>query len=111
MPGDTLRILSQTFLSATGSGEIGSLRRNCANILPFQIMHWAALCPTGVVHHDDEGGAEVQDGVQRGAGGLYDQAGQHTRQACQHQIHAERAILILKLDEDRKGPFRKGLKN
>ena len=70
------------------------LRRIRANILlPFQILHWAAVCPAGVVHHDDEGGAEVQDGVRRGAGGLHDQAGQHTRQARQHQIHATRVKL------------------
>ena len=94
MQGDTLRILSQTFLSATGSGEIGSLRRYCANILPFQIMHWAALCTAGVVHHDDEGVAEVQAGVLRGAGGLDDQSGQHTGQAGQHKIHIKRVILF-----------------
>ena len=80
-----------------------ALRRIRANILPFQILHWAALCPAGVVHYDDEGGAEVQDGVQRGPGGLHDQAGQHTRQTRQHQIHAKRVILFLKLDEDGKG--------
>ena len=53
-------------------------------------MHWAALCPAGVVRHDDEGGAEVQAGVLRGAGGLDDQSGQHTGQACQHKIHIKR---------------------
>ena len=90
MPGDTLQILSQTFLSATGPGEF-SLEG--LDILTLQVMHWAALCPAGVVHLDDEGGAEVQAGVLRGAGGLGDQSGQHTRQAGQHKIHAQRVIL------------------
>ena len=56
--------------------EIVTQEETCANIL-LQVVHRAALCPAGVVHHDDEGGAEVQAGVQRGACGVHHQAGQH----------------------------------
>ena len=54
--------------------EIVTEEETCGNIL-LQVVHRAALCPAGVVHHDDEGGAEVQAGVRRGAGGLDHQVG------------------------------------
>ena len=64
------------------------------DILPSQILHRPTLCPPGVVHHDDEGGAEVQAGVQRGACGVHHQAGQHPGQTRQDKIYAKGLILI-----------------
>ena len=75
------------------------------DILPSQILHRPTLCPPGVVHHDDEGGAEVQARVQRGACGVHHPADQHPGQTSQDKIYAKGLILIklrkyLQIDEN-----------
>ena len=81
MRGDARRHTADSFSNIPfGHGARWVLIWEGINILTLQVMHWAALCPAGVAHHDDKGVAEVQAGVLRGAGGLDDQSGQHTGQ-------------------------------